>query len=136
MKYQESIKESTGIPNVKIGYNRVFGYYIEVSKSHVSSVPEDFICKQTLTNAQRYFTEELKEYENKILCAKENILQIEKGVVLYENKDNQKLKAFKLERDHNQWNTIINRCFKIMGMTTLPKTCKGSTWCPCRSIER
>ena len=77
LEYQESIKENTGIPNIKIGYNRVFGYYIEVSKSHIKSVPEDFICKQTLTNAQRYFTEELKEYENKILHAKENILQIE-----------------------------------------------------------
>ena len=77
IKYQESIKNNTGIPNIKIGYNRVFGYYIEVSKSHVKSVPEDFICKQTLTNAQRYFTEDLKEYENKILHAKENILQIE-----------------------------------------------------------
>ena len=65
-----------------------------------------------------------------------NILGFDRGVVLYENKDNQQLKAFKVDRDHDQWNSIINRCFKIMGMNTIPKTCKGSTWCPCRSVKR
>ncbi len=65
-----------------------------------------------------------------------NILGFDRGVVLYENKDNQQLKAFKVDRDNDQWNSIINRCFKIMGMNTIPKTCKGSTWCPCRSVKR
>ena len=65
-----------------------------------------------------------------------SILGLEKGVVLYENKDNQQLKAFKVDRDNDQWNSIINRCFKIMGMNTIHKTCKGSTWCPCRSVKR
>ena len=65
-----------------------------------------------------------------------NLLEIDKGVVLYENKDNQTLKAFKLDRDYNKWNDIVNRCFKIMGMTTIPKTCKGNRWCPCRSVPR
>jgi len=65
-----------------------------------------------------------------------NILGLEKGVVLYENKDNQQLKAFKVQQNQAEWNAIINRCFKIMAMTSLPKTCKGSTWCPCRGVER
>lgn len=65
-----------------------------------------------------------------------NILGLDKGVVLYENKDNQQLKAFKVHQDQGEWNNIVNRCFKIMGMTSIPKTCKGSTWCPCRSVQR
>lgn len=61
----------TGIPSLKISFNNVFGYYIEVRNTHKDKVPEDWIRKQTLVNAERYITEELKEYESKILGAEE-----------------------------------------------------------------
>ena len=67
----------TGIPSLKIGFNNVFGYYLEVTNSHKSKVPEDWIRKQTLTNGERYITEELKELESKILGAEDKILNIE-----------------------------------------------------------
>ena len=79
--YQKDIELKTEINKIKIGYNRVFGYYIEVSKGSVSKVPDYFIRKQTLANAERYFTEELKEYENKILNAQENIVSIELDIL-------------------------------------------------------
>ena len=75
--FEKKIKDSTGIKNLKVGFNKVFGYYIEVSKGQTSLVPEDFIRKQTLVNAERYIVPELKEYENKILSAKEKIEQLE-----------------------------------------------------------
>lgn len=71
-------KESTGISSLKIGYNKVFGYYIEVTKTHISSVPEHYIRKQTLVNAERYITQELKDYEEKLLGAEDKILDIER----------------------------------------------------------
>src|SRR5690606_12138399 len=67
----------TGITSLKIASNNVFGYYIEVRNTHKDKVPEDWIRKQTLVNAERYITEELKEYENKILGAEEKILALE-----------------------------------------------------------
>ncbi len=73
----ERESERTGIPSLKISYNNVFGYYIEVRNTHKDKVPEDWIRKQTLTAAERYITEELKEYEQKILGAEERMLQIE-----------------------------------------------------------
>lgn len=69
--------ERTGITSLKIASNNVFGYYIEVRNTHKDKVPEDWIRKQTLVNAERYITEELKEYESKILGAEERILQLE-----------------------------------------------------------
>ncbi|MFM2230843.1 MAG: mismatch repair protein MutS, partial [Bacteroidota bacterium] len=69
--------ERTGITSLKISFNNVFGYYIEVRNTHKDKVPEDWIRKQTLVNAERYITEELKEYESKILGAEEKIHQIE-----------------------------------------------------------
>lgn len=69
--------EKTGISSIKIAFNNVFGYYIEVRNSHKDKVPEDWIRKQTLVNAERYITEELKEYESQILGAEEKILNIE-----------------------------------------------------------
>lgn len=71
-------KEATGINSLKIGYNKVFGYYIEVTKTHLSSVPEYYIRKQTLVNAERYITQELKEYEEKLIGAEDKILDIER----------------------------------------------------------
>lgn len=67
----------TGIPSLKVAYNNVFGYYIEVRNTHKEKVPSEWIRKQTLVSAERYITEELKEYENKILGAEEKILELE-----------------------------------------------------------
>lgn len=77
MHIQQRESEATGIPSLKISYNNVFGYYIEVRNTHKDKVPEEWIRKQTLTNAERYITQELKEYEEKILGAEEKILAIE-----------------------------------------------------------
>jgi DNA mismatch repair protein MutS len=74
---QERESQRTGIQSLKISFNNVFGYYIEVRNSHKDKVPEDWIRKQTLVNAERYITEELKEYETKILGAEEKIFAIE-----------------------------------------------------------
>jgi len=74
---QTRLSEETGIPSIKISFNNVFGYYIEVRNTHKEKVPENWIRKQTLVNAERYITEELKEYESKILGAEEKILAIE-----------------------------------------------------------
>ena len=74
---QERESELTGIPSLKVAYNNVFGYYIEVRNTHKDKVPESWIRKQTLTDAERYITEELKEYEQKILGAEERIIHIE-----------------------------------------------------------
>ncbi|WP_281834343.1 DNA mismatch repair protein MutS [Propionigenium maris] len=70
-------KQATGIKNLKVKYNKVFGYFIEVTKANVPLVPETYIRKQTLTNSERYITEELKEYESKVLNAKEKIEALE-----------------------------------------------------------
>ena len=75
--YQVSERDSSQINNLKIKYNRVFGYFIEVTKSNIDQVPEHYIRKQTLTNAERYFTPELKEFEDKILNANDKILELE-----------------------------------------------------------
>lgn len=75
--FEQKIKEETGIKTLKVGYNKVFGYYIEVSKGQTGSVPDYFVRKQTLVNAERYIVPELKEFENKILGAKEKIQQLE-----------------------------------------------------------
>ncbi len=77
MRIQARESEATGISSLKIGYNNVFGYYIEVTNTHKSKVPPEWIRKQTLVNAERYITQELKEYEDKILGAQEKIASIE-----------------------------------------------------------
>ena len=77
LKVQQRESEETGIPSLKIGFNNVFGYYIEVRNAHKDKVPAGWIRKQTLVNAERYITEELKEYEEKILGAEERILSLE-----------------------------------------------------------
>ena len=70
-------REKTGIPKLKVGYNRVFGYYIEVTNSYKDQVPENYIRKQTLTNCERYITQELKDLEGRILGAKDRAVQLE-----------------------------------------------------------
>ena len=74
---EASERERTGIRTLKVGYNRVFGYYIEVSKSFIDQVPEHYIRKQTLTNCERYITQELKDLENQVLTAKERLTALE-----------------------------------------------------------
>ena len=76
-KLQQRESEETSIPSLKIGFNNVFGYYLEVTNSHKDKVPDSWHRKQTLTNAERYITEELKEYETKIFGAESKILEIE-----------------------------------------------------------
>ncbi len=76
-KIQERESQATGIPSLKVGFNNVFGYYLEVRNTYKEKVPETWIRKQTLVNAERYITEELKEYEEKILGAEEKIIDIE-----------------------------------------------------------
>ena len=73
-------REKTGIRTLKVGYNRVFGYYIEVSKSFISQVPPDYIRKQTLANCERYITQELKELETQVLTAKDRLTALESQI--------------------------------------------------------
>lgn len=77
LQIQQRESEQTGIPSLKIGYNNVFGYYIEVRNAHKEKVPSEWIRKQTLANVERYITQELKEYEEKILGAEDKILTLE-----------------------------------------------------------
>lgn len=77
LSIQKREAESTGIPSLKIGFNNVFGYYLEVTNAHKDKVPETWVRKQTLVNAERYITEELKEYEEQILGAEEKIQVLE-----------------------------------------------------------
>lgn len=80
LKMQQRETERTGITSLKIGYNNVFGYYIEVRNAHKEKVPEDWIRKQTLVNAERYITQELKEYEEQILSAEDRIYAKESSI--------------------------------------------------------
>ena len=75
--FQESLREELEIPKLKVGFIKIFGYYIEITKVHQEKVPDYFIRKQTLVNSERYITEELKEYEEKVLNSEEKIFSIE-----------------------------------------------------------
>lgn len=76
-RYQAQLKEQTGIKTLKVGFNKMFGYYIEVSRGQADKMPESFMRRQTLVNAERYVTPELKDYESKVLTAEERIASIE-----------------------------------------------------------
>lgn len=80
LQLQQNESERTGIPSLKISYNNVFGYYLEVRNTHKDKVPQEWIRKQTLVNAERYITQELKEYEEKILGAEERISSLEQQI--------------------------------------------------------
>lgn len=80
MQLQQRESERTGIPSLKISFNNVFGYYIEVRNTYKDNVPDEWIRKQTLVNAERYITQELKQYEEKILGAEEKILSLENSI--------------------------------------------------------
>jgi DNA mismatch repair protein MutS len=77
---EKAERERTGIKSLKLGYNRVFGYYIEISQSHLTSVPTDYIRRQTLANGERFYTPQLKEYESMILNAQERMVELEKSL--------------------------------------------------------
>ena len=77
---QETERERTGIQSLKVGYNRVFGYYIEISRVHDDKVPEDYVCKQTLVSSQRYVSKELKEREQAILTAESRRIELERDI--------------------------------------------------------
>ncbi len=81
LELEKKERNLTGIPNLRVGYNQVFGFYYEVTKSQLDKVPPYFIRKQTLQNAERFFTEELKELEEKILTAEGRIVEIEKQII-------------------------------------------------------
>ncbi len=76
-RYEEAEKERTGIKSLKVGFNQVFGYYIEVTRTNLKMVPQDYIRKQTIANGERFFSPELKEYETKVLSADERIKNLE-----------------------------------------------------------
>ena len=77
LEIQKREADKTGIPSLKVSFNNVFGYYLEVTHSHKDKVPSEWIRKQTLVNAERYITPELKEYEEQILGAEEKIFSLE-----------------------------------------------------------
>ena len=80
-EYQAKLVERTKIPSLKVGYNRVFGFYIEVTNSQAEKIPPDFNRKQTVRNAERYITPELKQYEAEILMAQERLRGAGAGIV-------------------------------------------------------
>ena len=82
LKMQDREEQRTGIPKIKVAFNNVFGYYIEVRNTHKEKVPTDWIRKQTLVGAERYITQELKEYEEKILGAESRIVEIEQEIYM------------------------------------------------------
>ncbi len=77
LEFESKEQERSGIPKLKVGYNRVFGYYIEISKTNMDKVPAHYVRKQTLVNAERFITEELKEFESKVLGAQERSVELE-----------------------------------------------------------
>lgn len=81
-KLQESEIKRTGINSLKVGYNKVFGYYIEITSTHAAKAPADYIRKQTLVNGERFITPQLKEFEEKILTAQDKIVKIEQQIVV------------------------------------------------------
>ncbi|KEI34806.1 DNA mismatch repair protein MutS [Francisella sp. W12-1067] len=92
LKFEQLQKQKTGISNLKVGYNRVHGYYIELSKQYADKVPIEYVRRQTLKTSERYITDELKDFENKILSSKERALAREK--LIYENLLQQVLKYY------------------------------------------
>ena len=99
MKGKFEYKEKTGISSLKVGYNRLFGYYIEVTKTHLEKVPDYYIRKQTLTNAERFFTTELKEYE-----IKGNMIEYDRGLSSFTSDEISKIKG-----QHS------NKIFELLG---------------------
>ncbi|NNF03750.1 MAG: DNA mismatch repair protein MutS [Rhodothermales bacterium] len=97
-RLQKKESERTGIPSLKVGFNKVFGYYLEITNTHRDKVPDEYIRKQTLVNAERYITQDLKEYEEKILGAEEKILDLESRL-FSELRDEIALSADRLQKN-------------------------------------
>ena len=103
-KIEAEEREKTDIKNLKVSYNKVFGYYIEVTKSQLDKVPEHYIRKQTLANCERYITQELKNIENTILSARERVNELEYEDFMYVRKE--------LEKNQNR----LSKCAKIISV--------------------
>ena len=113
---QASERERTGISSLKIGYNKVFGYFLEVTKTHIDKIPEEYIRKQTLVNSERYITPDLKEYEEKILSADEKIEIIELRIF------NKLCEYILTQAKHLQKNTsLISRCDVLSTFSKIAK---------------
>tara|TARA_B110000503_G_scaffold141685_1_gene235942 strand:+ start:22480 stop:25074 length:2595 start_codon:yes stop_codon:yes gene_type:complete len=102
----EKEKEKTGISSLKISFNNVFGYYLEVRNIHKNKVPNEWVRKQTLVNAERYITDELKEYESKILSAEENILKLENKI--FEELIQKVIPFIHLIKENSNWIAVLD----------------------------
>ena len=120
-RLQASEREKTGIPSLKVGYNKIFGYFLEITKTHSEKIPEDYLRKQTLVNSERYITPELKKYEEKILSADEKIEKIESRI-FYELCHNILKKAKLLQKNA----LVLSRCDVLSTFTTVAKDNKYS----------
>ena len=109
IKLEAEEKEKTGIKGLKVGFNKVFGYYMEVTKSNVSLVPDRYIRKQTLTNGERYITEELKNLENQILGAEEKVTNLEYNIFV-EVRDKIEAQVERLQKSASVVATIDALC--------------------------
>ena len=106
-KLQASERERTGISNLKIHFNNVFGYYIEITKSHLTKIPENYIRKQTLVNAERFITPELKEKEEKLLHAEEKMIALEQQIF---NELRQKINEYQVRLQQNSFSLAELDC--------------------------
>jgi DNA mismatch repair protein MutS len=120
---QQKERERTGIPSLKIDYNSVFGYYIEVTKAHLDKIPEDYIRKQTLVNAERFITPELKEYEEKIFTAEEKISALEAELF---NQIREKVSGYTEEIQRNAQLIAMLDCFVSLAEVAV----KNNYTCP------
>ena len=115
------LRQETGIPKLKIGYNHVFGYYIEVSNSYKAQVPETYIRKQTLTSGERYITQELKELESKILGAHERLITLERRLF------DELLESISAQLDRIQ--RTANAVAKLDVLTALAQVAAENNYC-------
>jgi DNA mismatch repair protein MutS len=121
---QNKEAEITGISSLKIGYNNVYGYYLEVTHAHKDKVPTEWIRKQTLTTAERYITPELKVYEEKILGAEDKILALE--TKLYQGLLDEVLKEMNLLQNNGQWIGVLDCLICFASIAKAQKYCKPS----------
>ncbi len=121
-KLENDEKEATGIKNLKVGYNKVFGYYIEVSKGNVDKVPFRYVRKQTLTTGERYITEELKEIEDKILGASEKGIKLE--LALFEQIKLEMLKAIPMLQSTARAVAVCDTLLAFAKLSTAANYCK------------
>jgi DNA mismatch repair protein MutS len=110
-QYQKEQSERTGIANLKVGYNKVFGYYIEITNASSDKAPADYVRKQTVKNAERYITEELKNYENEVLTAQDRALELEQRLF-----EDVRLEAAKYIRRMQDLADVIAQCDCLTAM--------------------